>query len=89
MGVGGREAWPSEFLLVMVEGLGWRLWGPGVTCWLTVSRLPGAVLPVLAHSGIVPQEPALYSVLTKALVAHKPLQSQVPLPAKGRLLLAR
>ena len=54
--------------------------------WPVVARLLAAVPP--AHSGIVPQEPALHATLAEALGSHEPLCSQVPLLAKGWQLLA-
>ena len=63
-------AWLSELLLVAVEGLDRKPWGWGATHWPLAPILPGP-----AHGGIVPQEPALYSVPPEALGTHEPLHS--------------
>lgn len=83
------EAWPSQLLLVAVEGLDQRPWSLGVTYGPMGARPPAAVLPAPACSGMVLQSPTLHSVLPQALGSHQPLGSQVPLLAKGRQLLAR
>lgn len=75
-------AWRSQLLLVAVEGLDRRPWGLGAT-----QKPPAPVLTAPAHSGIVPQEPALHSVPPEALSPHESLCSQVPLLAEGRQLL--
>lgn len=79
----------SELLLVAVKGLEWRPRSQGVTFWPVVTRLLAAVLQGLVHGGIVLQEPTLHAMLPKALSAHEPLHSQVPLLAKGGQLLTR
>lgn len=79
----------SELLLVAVKGLEWRPRSQGVTFWPVVTRLLAAVLQGLVHGGIVLQEPTLHAMLPKALGAHEPLHSQVPLLAKGGQLLTR
>lgn len=83
MGVWVGGAWPSQLLLVAVEGLDQRPWSLGVTHTLVV-----AVLSVPVRSSVVLQGPTLHSVLPEALGSHQPLLSQVPLLAKGRQLLA-
>lgn len=85
-GVG--EAWLSQLFLIAVEGLDQRPWILGVTSWPMGVRPPATVLPVLARSGVVLQEPTLHSVLPEALGSHQPLRSQIPQLAKGWQLLA-
>lgn len=89
----GRKAWvgetcTSQLLLVAVEGLVQRPWSLGLVYWLTEARPLATVLPALARSGIVLQEPTLHSVLPEASGSHQPLHPQVSLLAKGRQLLA-
>ncbi|VCW63098.1 unnamed protein product [Gulo gulo] len=82
--LGGRlgAAWWSQLLLVAVGGPDWGSRGSGAIQWPTAP-----VLMVPIRRGIVPQEPALYSVPPQALGPHEPLCSQVPLLAEGRQLL--
>lgn len=82
------EAWLSQLFLIAVEGLDQRPWILGVTSWPMGVRPPATVLPVLARSGVVLQEPTLHSVLPEALGSHQSLHSQIPQLAKGWQLLA-
>lgn len=82
------ETLTSQLLLVAGEGLVQRPWSLGPIYWLMEARPLATVLPALARSGTVLQEPTLHSVLAEASGSHQPLHSQVSLLAKGRQLLA-